>query len=429
MATPQISTDTIVRHTMELMRMRLTTQEAAQGGLRYMADLLAGHDIGSQPLSFEEGQVLVAEVGRSDAPVRVDWCGHMDVVPALREQFEPKLDGGRLVGRGSYDMLASVVTVAETLPYAADAGKGLVKTRLVLVDKEEGYPPYAFAGYMADALAKRALPDVVVIGEPTNLEVARATKGAILLSVTIHGIGGHSSIPFRLSNPIPWGMELAQKIERMAFTQQVSEDYPEGPSVALTAFNAGGAPGTHTTIPDEASFWMTIRLLPGQDTGRVLNLIEVRAKQVAAKMLAERTSRDLPLGPDLVTVKTTALRPPSSVAANNPFLVALCEAVRPHLPAGAPVLRVQHGAGDVGFAGEVPAMEWGIVGGGHHGSDEWADVSSFGPYGQAFLDYLGILADTARRPPELLKRLQAPRAVTTPCAGSQPSEPLVRASI
>src|SRR5437588_6109477 len=49
--------------------------------------------------------VLVAEVGPREPPAPcVVLHGHLDVVPGRPEQFEPRLDGDRLIGRGAYDM-------------------------------------------------------------------------------------------------------------------------------------------------------------------------------------------------------------------------------------------------------------------------------------------------------------------------------------
>ena len=49
--------------------------------------------------------VLVAEVGarEPDAPCVV-LHGHLDVVPGRPEQFQPRVEGDRLIGRGAYDM-------------------------------------------------------------------------------------------------------------------------------------------------------------------------------------------------------------------------------------------------------------------------------------------------------------------------------------
>ena len=49
--------------------------------------------------------VLVAEVGPREARCR-PWSfhGHLDVVPGQPDQFEPRVEGDRLIGRGAYDM-------------------------------------------------------------------------------------------------------------------------------------------------------------------------------------------------------------------------------------------------------------------------------------------------------------------------------------
>jgi succinyl-diaminopimelate desuccinylase len=58
--------------------------------------------------------VLVAEVGpparasTTGTPAQEVPCvvlhGHLDVVPGRPEQFEPRVEGDRLIGRGAYDM-------------------------------------------------------------------------------------------------------------------------------------------------------------------------------------------------------------------------------------------------------------------------------------------------------------------------------------
>src|SRR4051794_16077139 len=47
--------------------------------------------------------VLKAEVGPDGAPTVV-LHGHLDVVPGLAGQFDPRVEGDRLYGRGAYDM-------------------------------------------------------------------------------------------------------------------------------------------------------------------------------------------------------------------------------------------------------------------------------------------------------------------------------------
>ena len=45
----------------------------------------------------------MVEVGPAEGPA-VILHGHLDVVPGREEQFEPRVEGDRLIGRGAYDM-------------------------------------------------------------------------------------------------------------------------------------------------------------------------------------------------------------------------------------------------------------------------------------------------------------------------------------
>src|SRR6516225_9855694 len=49
--------------------------------------------------------VLLADVGATtEKAPSVIFHGHLDVVPGRPEQFEPRVEGDRLIGRGAYDM-------------------------------------------------------------------------------------------------------------------------------------------------------------------------------------------------------------------------------------------------------------------------------------------------------------------------------------
>src|SRR5437660_5377166 len=63
---------------------------------------VSGHEHNGLP-------VLLAEVGPTPgAPTEnvplVVFHGHLDVVPGRPEQFRPRVEGDRLIGRGAYDM-------------------------------------------------------------------------------------------------------------------------------------------------------------------------------------------------------------------------------------------------------------------------------------------------------------------------------------
>ena len=80
--------------------------------------------------------VLVADVGPRDteAPCVV-FHGHLDVVPGRSQQFEPRLDGDRLIGRGAYDMKGALAGMMCALKDLEQQDR--IRVRLACVPDEE----------------------------------------------------------------------------------------------------------------------------------------------------------------------------------------------------------------------------------------------------------------------------------------------------
>jgi succinyl-diaminopimelate desuccinylase len=88
-------------------------------------------------------------------------------------------------------------------------------------------------------------------------------------------------------------------------------------------------------------------------------------------------------------VRKTFIRPPAYVSRSNPYVGALCGAVR---RAGQDTAMSvgRDGASDaISFieAG-VPAVEFGPEGGGHHGPEEWVSIPSLALYRQAIVGFM-----------------------------------------
>ena len=64
--------------------------------------------------------------GEQDVPIVV-FHGHLDVVPGHSDQFQPRIEGDRLYGRGAYDMkggLAAMMRAPTTSPPRATCACG-----------------------------------------------------------------------------------------------------------------------------------------------------------------------------------------------------------------------------------------------------------------------------------------------------------------
>jgi succinyl-diaminopimelate desuccinylase len=126
-------------------------------------------------------------------------------------------------------------------------------------------------------------------------------------------------------------------------------------------------------VPDTCVIDVDIRFLPDQDPDEILG-------QVSGL-------------PD-TRVLATFRRAPAVVEPDLPFVVGLCEAASPHHPER--VMSVgRDGASDaVSFLRVgVPAVEFGPVGAGHHGPQEWVSVPSLEVYRQTLETFLHSLAD------------------------------------
>jgi acetylornithine deacetylase len=113
--------------------------------------------------------------------------GHTDTVAfADGQATEPRVDGGRLYGRGAYDMKGGVAAVM----MAAASVRGLAGDVMVaaVVDEEAGS-----AGTRAFVAEHSA--DAALLTEPTELDIVVGHKGYVGFEVEVAGRAAHGSRP------------------------------------------------------------------------------------------------------------------------------------------------------------------------------------------------------------------------------------------
>ena len=108
------------------------------------------------------------------------------------EPFIPKIEDGRLIGRGSCDMKGPL---AATIVACANVDTMALKSPLYIVvaaDEEVGYK--GAINIIAESETLNAgWPKLGVVAEPTNLVPMYAHKGRSRLWVTAHGRAAHTS--------------------------------------------------------------------------------------------------------------------------------------------------------------------------------------------------------------------------------------------
>ncbi len=303
--------------------------------------------------------VVKAEVGPAGAPTVV-LHGHLDVVPGLSGQFDPRIEGDRLYGRGAYDMkgaLAAMLVVAAGL-----RDQDAVRVRLGIVGDEESEEE---AERGSDHLVDSGFTgDFAITGEPTDLHIGIEAKGVLALRLEVGGTAAHGATPWLGDNAVLNAIDVFRSIESLPFARHSSELF-DRPSINLGRIWGGDA---LNKVPDRCVIDVDIRYLPDQDPTAVLAEVRALAGIEAASLFT---------------------RPPATVDRNSPFVRGLREATTAHHD-GEPMSVGRDGASDaVSFLRVgVPAVEFGPVGAGHHGPGEWVSVSSLETYRQALDSFL-----------------------------------------
>jgi succinyl-diaminopimelate desuccinylase len=308
--------------------------------------------------------VVKAEVGPADAPTIV-LEGHIDVVPAHAEQFEPRLEGDRLYGRGAYDMKGAIAAMMVVTAALRDQDR--VRVRLGIVGDEEseegedrGCDRLVDSGFIGD---------FAITGEPTDLHIGVEAKGVLAMRLEVGGTAAHGATPWLGDNAVLGAIDVFRSIESLPFARQSSELF-DRPSINLGRIWGGDA---LNKVPDRCVIDVDIRYLPGQDPDALLAAV-----------------RGLPG----VTATPLLVRPPATVDRDSPFVQGLREAAATF--ANGETMSVgRDGASDaVSFLRVgVPAVEFGPVGAGHHGPAEWVSVSSLEGYRQALESFLRALPE------------------------------------
>src|SRR5437762_8675081 len=181
---------------------RLITYEtsspaARRGAGGFVKGWLEWREIAVIDREFDGLPVVMADVGPREGPTVV-LHGHLDVVPALEGQFEPRVEGDRLIGRGAYDMKGALAAMLCAVKDAA--AQDAVRVRFVCVPDEESED---VTRRCTDVLVAEGLRgDFALTGEPTDLHIGVQAKGVLAVRVRVSGTSAHGSTPWLGDNAI-----------------------------------------------------------------------------------------------------------------------------------------------------------------------------------------------------------------------------------
>ena len=313
--------------------------------------------------------VLIADVGAGEGCPTVLLHGHLDVVPGHEEQYVPRVEGDRLIGRGAYDMKGGLAAMLCAVKDCAAQDR--VRVRFLCVPDEEAEDVDERS---TDELVRAGMrADFAITGEPTNLHIGIEAKGVLAMRIEVVGRAAHGSTPWLGDSAVLKAFDVFRRIEAMDFARESSELF-DRPSINLGRIEGGDV---FNKVPDRCEMVVDVRYLPGQDPGAILAQI-----------------RSLPD----VTVVNTLMRAPAHVERTNPYVRALRDAISRTIE-GEALSVGRDGASDaISFleAG-IPAVEFGPTGSGHHGPEEWVSLSSLRRYREALAGFVRTLPEWLAR--------------------------------
>lgn len=268
---------------------------------------------------------LIVELAGSGERPALMLSGHSDTVPPgevpwEHDPFSGALVEGELWGRGATDMKAGLASMLVAMAVTSRRGwqaKGDIRLAITI-------------GEEVDCVGAKHLRDTggldgvgwIVIGEPTNLDVVAAHRGALWLQVIGQGKTAHGSAPHLGINAIDHVVTLLGWLSQ----RWPAIPYTPHEMLAPPTMNLGTIRGGIKTnvVPDRCEATVDLRTVPGQDHDAIFQ--EVR--DMAAEL--ESTTPGLRL-----EVRLANNVPPIETPVGHPLIqhaAGAVEAVTGHAP-------------------------------------------------------------------------------------------------
>lgn len=153
----------------------------------------------------------------SEAGKTILLDGHIDTVPVNEKKwqsdpFQAVETEDRLIGRGTSDMKGAVASMIRAAIAFKEDTNGSFKGRIVVscsVHEE------TFEGIATREVSKAHRPDVVIIGEATDLNLNRGQRGRAEIVVETYGTSAHSSNPQAGVNAVSKMMDFLNEVKKI----------------------------------------------------------------------------------------------------------------------------------------------------------------------------------------------------------------------
>ena len=210
---------------------------------------------------------LITRIGTGKE--KIILSGHLDVVPAGEDSqwkyppFSAEVIDGKLYGRGACDMKGGLTMLIGTMINLKECPELLENYSIFFLgsaDEESGMTGAyncVRKGFMKDSV-------LLIVGEPTNMNIGIAEKGLLWADIHIYGKAGHASTPEVGRNSIECALNIIPQLHECL-------DNVKNRVLGSSTLNIGKISGgvAHNIVPDKTILSVDYRYIPEQDFARL----------------------------------------------------------------------------------------------------------------------------------------------------------------
>lgn len=317
----------------------LSTQEGEVAAMT-AAEMRA---VGFDDVTIDRMGNVIGRIGPDQGERKLFFDAHMDTVDVgeaanwQRDPFGGQIADGILYGRGACDMKGALAAMVYAGKALIESGPPLTGDLYVAAVVQEETCEGLALQHIVEEEGLR--PDWVLLGEPTNLQVARGQRGRMELQVKVRGRSCHASTPERGTNAIYEAARIVVGLELLASGLDRDPFLGQG-TIAVTDINSvSGSFDTlcvdhgvvtpsikHNTIPDSCTLYIDRRLTTGETETRALNEVQriIAREGVRADVQVATYSAASYKG---YRAERRQCFPPWTISEEDPFLLQVSEVV------------------------------------------------------------------------------------------------------
>jgi acetylornithine deacetylase len=311
---------------------------------RFVAEWLAAAGLDVEVVGPDDRPSVIGVARGSGGGRSLLLNAHLDTVgvAGMDAPHTPRVEDGRMYGRGTYDMKGALAAIMDAAAKAQGLRGDLIVT--AVADEE-------LASIGTEAVLERVRADAAIVVEPTELKLAVAHKGFVGFELETEGVAAHGSRPHLGVDAIAKMGPILVALRDLDERLQAGTKHPlVGPASLHASLIEGGQ--EFSSYPARCLLTGERRTIPGESVAQV----EQELKEIAGG----------------ATLRIGVNREPFEIVADHPF-VQLVQRVSGEDDVGG--VSYWADSGLIAAAG-IPTVLYGPAGEGAHAVVEWVDLDS-----------------------------------------------------